>query len=363
MARLVAAFLLILALALPAAAAVPMGWESLRVAPLTFHFQPKDAGIARVLAEQGPQAVARLADLTGLPAPRHIDIMLVADPETFLRLQPARPPEWAAGTAFPELREVWLRSRMPFADSQRIDQVLVHEICHVLLGAAFEPREPPRWLSEGLARVLAEEINPQAQLTLLQGALSGSMWSLHQLLDRWPSHAGRAALAYAQSQDFVAFLADQGPQVLPTAIAEMARGTSPDAALIRATGKDLWTLERDWKDRLTFWHMALPVAAGSGFGWFLLGGIFTWGAWRRRARTRKRIAAMGQGNFMLLWVRTHAPDEDLWMPWTPPSLRPATLPPWPHPPSSTPDSSPAVSPSSPEVAPGSVAPLPGSSQH
>jgi len=290
----------------PASAAAPSGsgWESLREAPVTFHFRAKDRGIAQALAEQTPARLADVRTTAGLPIPAHIDVVLAPTFEMFAAAQPGDPPVWAAGTAYAARSEVYLRTRMPRTGQDPIDQVYVHELVHVLLGRSFREGRPPRWLNEGLARLLAREFRPAEQMELTRAALAGGLLSLESLTDGWPRASRRASLAYAQSVDFTAFLGDLGDDVLPRLIAELAAGRELEPAVEEVTGSRLGDLEDTWSRRISFWHAFLPVVGGSGFLWGIASAIFGVAAFRKRRSVKRRIEAMGTGEPAPVRVRS-----------------------------------------------------------
>lgn len=296
--RLVPSLALLAMLAVPsfAMAAPPTapGFETLSAGPLRFHYRSKDAGIAQALTEQGPRALAAIAERTGVSSPRVIDVVLTPTFAEFSTVQPGTPPSWAAGTAYWERGEVYLRSRMPHHGADPIDKVFVHELVHVVLGREFGDREIPRWLNEGAAKLFAGELSPQDHATLVQAALGGGLLPLDEITHRWPRSPGRAHLAYAQSVDFVAFLADQREGALPALIASLSSGVDVDTALERATGSRLSALEDAWRGRMTFWHALLPVIGGSGVTWGFGALVFLVAAWRRRRAFHSKVADMEQ---------------------------------------------------------------------
>jgi len=289
---------LLLLLALPtslfAAPPTAPGFESITAGSLRFHYRDKDAGIAAALAEQGPAALERIAEKTGVSSPRVIDVVLAPTFAEFAAVQPGTPPSWAAGTAYWERGEVYLRSRMPHLGADPIDKVFVHELVHVVLGRSFGERPIPRWLNEGAAKLFAGELDPSDHATLVQAALGGALLDLEDITGRWPRSPGRARLAYAQSSDFVAWLADRGDDVLPRVIAELSSGVDVDTALERATGQRLRALEDDWRGRITFWHALLPVIGGSGVTWGFGALVFVIAAFRRRRAFHAKVDAMEQ---------------------------------------------------------------------
>lgn len=303
--------LLLLLFALPAQAAAPEGpgWMSLREAPFTFHYRPSDAGVVEDLLERSPGILEDLQERTGLGLPRHVDVVLAPDPDTFAAVQPGEPPGWAAGTAWSERGEIYLRTRLPRRGADPIHRVFTHEVVHIAVGRAFD--SPPRWLNEGLAKVLARELDARSHALLAQATLSGSLLSLEDITRRWPARAGPARLAYAQSTDFVAYLSNQGDGALPQLIDRLARGEELDAALLASTGRDLATLEEDWRDRITFWHALIPVIGSSGAIWGLATLIFLIATVRQRRKFKRQMAKMEERERALL-AAVAVPAADGW---------------------------------------------------
>lgn len=311
MSRLLPLFAALFLLAPSAQAAAPTGggWEQVEAGNLTFHSRPKDVGIARALAAAGPAVIEEIGLRTGVSAPERIDVVLSATFSDFAHAQPGTPPSWAAGTAYAERGEIYLRTRMPHAGADPIDRVFVHELVHVLLGERFGEQPIPRWLNEGAAQLFAGELSTADHATLVQAAIGGGLLPLSTITDGWPHNPARARLAYAQSVDFVAFLADQGEDALSIVIDGLARGETLDAALERGTGRGMDDLEESWRGRMTFWHALLPVLGGSGVTWGIGSLIFLVASWRRRRAFHRKVAAMGARELAL------APSEPLGGQW------------------------------------------------
>lgn len=286
--------IVLLALPLPALGAGPTspGWQEIQESPFTFFYREKDARIAEGLAAVAVDTLDRVVARTGLPAPAHIDVILAPDATSFEATQPSPPPSWAAGTAWSERGEIYLRTRLPRKGPNRIDQVFTHEVVHIVMGQAWRDGHPPRWLSEGLAKYLAGELGPEDHLLLSRSALSGGLIPLDSFTRHWPVRASQARLAYVQSVDFVAFLAREGDGVLPIVVQQMAGGASLDAALLEATGEDLETLEDRWRARITLWHALVPLIGSSSTLWVLAAILFLIAAWRRRRAFHAKVAEM-----------------------------------------------------------------------
>ncbi len=187
-----------------------------------------------------------------------------------------------------------------------VDQVLDHEIVHVVLGQAFWPRRVPRWLQEGLAQWYAGEFGPETTRQIAQGALGGGLLTLEELTGSFPSGTARARLAYAQSVDLVAWIAARhGEDALRTLVRELAAGQPLRASFRTATGRSLEELDRAWRSRLEASPPWLTTLFSDTTLLGLGGLVLVAAAWMVRRRNRRRIAA---------WKREEELLEALWAP-------------------------------------------------
>lgn len=293
-AALVAAVLVLSASVRSASAEGPKGstWSSLSSPPLVVHFEAADAQTAAYLGAEGPKMLAALSVRMGLPVPRRVDVILASDRTTFAAVQPSPPPIWAAGTAWSDRGEIYLYTRARGSGAGGTSRVFTHEGVHILLGHAWRNGSPPRWLNEGLARFLSYELEPREHVQLARAAVAGTLLPLEEFAGNWPRGARRAHLAYIQSVEFVAFLDDQGTDVLPQLLSRLVGGEELSTAILAVTGESLEELEARWRSRMTFWHGVLPVLGSSGFLWGLTSLLFVFVGVKRVLENRAKIAGM-----------------------------------------------------------------------
>jgi hypothetical protein len=131
-------------------------------------------------------------------------------------------------------------------------------------------------------------------------AIANRIQPLWRLEHAFPAREDEAALAYAESFDFVAFLARRGrwqddrddgdPAAFRELLAALARGSGLDAAAREAFGRSMVELEGEWVDSLRSRYLWYPIAFGGTLVW-VLGAMLLVLGWHRRRRERRRTLA------------------------------------------------------------------------
>lgn len=285
---------------LDAIPAFPADWITEKGTWVRVHGHPDEFPALLRVARHASEALPRLADALDVPIGNTVQIVVASTDASFRELQPGRAPSWADAVAYPSLGVVYLRA--PSArggQAAPLEQVLDHELVHVLLGRAFAPDLPPSWLQEGVAQVLAGEMGPDVARTLATGEATGGLVALDSLERGFPRDPLRARLAYAQTADFVAWLTDtHGADAIPRLVRHTREGHGLAAAVRHVTGEGLDEVEATWRAR---WAAASPVRWSAlldeslllGLGGILLafGGVSRKRAFRRRMEELAREEA------------------------------------------------------------------------
>ncbi|MEZ4368051.1 MAG: peptidase MA family metallohydrolase [Kofleriaceae bacterium] len=287
--------------------------------------------LATRLADRAAADLARIAeDLPGLRTPPRIEIRVVDDVRELAAVAPAgrTVPSWAVGVAFRGTGIVAVatgRAGVPL-DAER---TLAHELAHLALDAALGPAVP-RWLHEGFAQLHAPEWSPERAETLFGMAWMRGAIPIRRLDADFPAEERVAHRAYAQSYDFVEFLARRGRWAdgdddgdrwpwrrFLGALVAAEHAADVDAAAIKAFGVDLDVLFDEWHADLQARYMFLPVGVFVLLLW-LVASVLLVLAWRRRRRQNTvRLAR---------WARDEAAAEARARAWEA-YLRAATAPP------------------------------------
>jgi hypothetical protein len=197
-------------------------------------------------------------------------------------------PAWIAGFADSASETVVLfPARSPSYPYHSLEDVLRHEVAHVLIARAAPGVTVPRWLHEGLA-MSAEDGRGLADHGHLALAWMSGRVRISELDAEFQANENRAARAYATSYLFVRDLtARHGADVPRRLLARLAAGDPIERAVASTTGTPLEVAEREfWRDR--WWYQIVPLATSSLALWMAITLLALY-AIRRRAHRRAEL--------------------------------------------------------------------------
>lgn len=245
---------------------------------------------ARRLRALNPGQIESAMRLVGLEEPGP-PIRVILAPEGSEAAE--RVPPWVSGYAFGEMGViVLLPQRVPSYPDSSLDDLLRHEVAHILVARASGGRPLPRWFHEGMAMIagLSWGFDDRSRLTL--ALLADRPVSLADLDGRFQGTQAEVNRAYAISGAFVRGLFETyGPRAAPEILAGVGRGLSFEDAFRAATGDSLAEAEESFWGGQTFWYRWVPVLTSSVTLWLL---ITLLALWAIRSR-RRRDAAIRRG--------------------------------------------------------------------
>ena len=260
-----------------------------RTAHYAFEWTRGLDGYAKALMEKAEGHHDRIYGELGVSAdPRATRVSLFANEDEMLEVAEARhgraPPRWADGLAYPTSREIYLHVG---SGPDKLDETFRHEISHIAVGRIAPPGRLPLWFYEGVAIRQSEGISLERAWLLTQAATLGNLLPLDDLARGFPKAGERVGIAYAQSVNFVGHLMSQGDEkAFGAMLASVGEGASLDAAVTRAYGRPLASIEAEWRGNLeTRWGW-VPILFGTTALWGFAGFLLV-SAWRRKRRERR----------------------------------------------------------------------------
>jgi len=288
MPRIFLAILSVFLLMAAAASAQQSDSQRLQTERIIFEHDATTKKVARFLAQRADEHVRHLEQRLGVQAGEPMVVRLASSEDEFGEANPGNIPDWAAGTAYPKQSLIVLRTHSGTSDTAALERRLVHEITHVLVQrAAGDSDHVPRWLTEGVAQTESGQSLLERSRSIVPATISGDLLTIRDLTQGWPADGSRARLAYAQSIALITWLErEHGPQVIPDILAALKQGNKLDPALVLVVGRNLASLEKAYRSRLTWVHTWLPVVGSSGTVWVLTTVLFLYAAWRKRKERR-----------------------------------------------------------------------------
>ncbi len=258
--------------------------------------------LAEKIADASPAFLEEIAkDLPNLSVPQFIEIRLVHKSSSLPDVAPPGhgAPSWAAGVAYSDAGVVSIAHSSGSEINDPLS-VTAHELSHLALGAALNGHAP-RWLNEGFAYLHSSDWSAARTQTLVGMAWSGNTIPLRELDQSFPAQEIEVHKAYAQSYDFVAFLArrgrysdkkDEGDRwPFRNFLAHISAGKTPNEAALATYSTSLNDLYAEWYEDLRARYMLIPASLIGLFVWCFAALLLVLGYFKK-TRQAKRILAV-----------------------------------------------------------------------
>jgi hypothetical protein len=213
---------------------------------------------------------------------------------------------WIAGFASigegPEEKDemvVLFPERTPSYPNSSLEDVLRHEVAHVLIGRASAQRPIPRWFNEGLAMSVERGWRLQDEGQLVYQLAVGSRTSLDGLDRMFSGEQPEVTRAYVLSGALVHDLLQRHGAGIPAEILRrMNEGASFEHAFTEAVGLTPAAAEAEFWMRQYTWAAWLPTLTSTTTLWFVVTALALLAIVRRIMKNRaieKKWAEEGIG--------------------------------------------------------------------
>ena len=252
--------------------------ESALSPELMVRFEPPLKGIAKDVVHIYPRIKSNLEKTFGWEMPFRPTVFLIQDKEYFQRLTGNK---LIVAFAAPAENLIVIDCSRLHIRPHRLDQILKHEMVHLILHHNIRSVHLPRWLDEGVAQWLSEgvaELLEAPQRSFFQEALlSGRYISLRDLKYSFPTDKKNLMLAYEESRSFVDFISDRyGDDSIFEILDHLQKGNEIHTAFTKSLNASPEEIEDRWirqQRRQTTWFIFL---AGHIYEFlFLAGALLT----------------------------------------------------------------------------------------
>jgi hypothetical protein len=304
-----AGILLLLLAALPALA-VP---RSLATDRFLFIFEAADHRAVEHLAEIAPKSLARIEEQLRITLPVPIHVYLQERLQVPGMADEHRFPDWVVGLAVAETNTVLLRSPRTLPPQESIEVIFAHELAHLALGQRV-PHGLPRWLNEGLAMLVSQELRPGDIPILTRLAASNSLTNFSPIDLDFQGGMHHARAAYAQSLSMIHYLKRQkGWPGLARLLDGLATGQDLSAATTDVYGEPWPAIIAAWQSGVRLRYTWLPLILSGSLVWVLASPVVGFGLLHKWLDARRRIRAMAEeeavddeiARIEKIWERSH----------------------------------------------------------
>jgi hypothetical protein len=252
---------------------------------------PELAPVQKKLESIDPKRFADIAKTVGLAVSGPpIKVVLAPESSDVARKMDS----WIAGFASsgegPEEKDemvVLFPARTPSYPNGSLEDVLRHEVAHILIGRASAQRPIPRWFNEGLAMSVERGWRFQDEGQLVYQLAVGSRTSLDGLDRMFGGEQPEVTRAYAFSGALVHDLlqrhgAETGAQIL----SRMKEGASFDHAFAETVGRTPDEAETEFWERQYTWTAWLPTLTSTTTLWLVVTALALLAILRRIMKNR-----------------------------------------------------------------------------
>ena len=218
---------------------------------ITVHWYDGDDAFGQAAldsAQAGLSAIGQVIPLT-LDAP--LDVYVYSNADDLQGALFLGGKQWVGGHADPALGVVMVAIAPNPAQGIEMDTEIPHELAHVMLYRSLGEgyNRLPAWLNEGIASMVERYPKADYANALTLASQNNSLLPFTDLCASFPPDAGRAYLAYAQSQSFTRYLRDTYGTPGLTALAKAyTDGLDCELGATRAFGLPLTQLDTRWRE-------------------------------------------------------------------------------------------------------------------
>lgn len=167
--------------------------------PVTIRYQPRHSRVADKVEQITREELPRLMAELGLPSLHPIEIVVTDDARAYDASLTRQLPEWGVAFAILEEQRILVDVDRATRAYNSLDEVVPHELSHLLVRQRVPNAQLPLWFAEGLAQWQAREWSLLDGWQLMQNVWSGSAPRLEDIARQYPRHEEPAQEAYRVS--------------------------------------------------------------------------------------------------------------------------------------------------------------------
>jgi hypothetical protein len=233
-------------------AAPVLAREVMRFEPygIDIYFDAKNRRVADKVYSLCSHDMPRIAEQLGMQRTLPIEIRVEDDITPYRRALGGRLPEWGVAFAIMEDRLIVVDVKRATNAWNSLNEVIPHELSHLLVAQRVPGVRFPIWFLEGLAQWQAGEWSLIDSWQLMNSIWSKDSPRLWQLVDQYPRHEEQARTAYRLSYSAFTDLFQDDTHRLPDFLDAVNRYGNFDEAFDAYFGVDVNTFALEFHKRL-----------------------------------------------------------------------------------------------------------------
>jgi hypothetical protein len=164
--------------------------------PITIRYLEKDEKVADKISVVAADAIPRLSRELGLQEIKPLRVFLISDMETFRKEMQVRLPSWGVAFALMDNQVMLVDVRRATHAMNKLENVIPHELSHLLVAQRVGGVGLPMWFVEGLAMWQAREWSLIENWRLMEAVWGKRAPTLNQVYVSLPREEPRARDAY-----------------------------------------------------------------------------------------------------------------------------------------------------------------------
>jgi hypothetical protein len=226
-------------------------WRDATKANVTVHWYAGDDAFGAAALDAAGSGMLSMSEFIPISLTEPVNIYIysnITDLQNTLMLGGEK---WVSGHANPALGVVLVAITPGASQSIEMETAIPHELAHVMLYRSLGRKYAlqPAWLVEGIASMMELYPNPDYAHALDVASKSNSLIAFENLCASFPTDAGNAYLAYAQSQSFVSYIRETyGTSGLGRLTSSYGDNFPCELGATNALGTPLSQLDSRWRE-------------------------------------------------------------------------------------------------------------------
>ena len=204
-----------------------------------------------------------------------VRVIIAANIESFKQSLGGEFPDWGAAVAIKQKKLIIIKSPAHFNIGKSLEELLGHELGHLMLDKASGGRWLPRWFEEGFCQLISGEWRFSNDILVTRAVWGSGLIPLTALEGVNKFGGAKASLAYAQSYLAVSSLVQEfGIEIISDFLTDYRETGNIYRAFFKATGYRYAEWDELWQKRTTDRYRMVLFLFDSGLFFAMLAVFF-----------------------------------------------------------------------------------------